>query len=491
MDIFLLSFIQLDEESSVSLYQQLYDAIRQGVLNGDLKAGARLPSHRDMADLLTVSRNTVVNALDQLVAEGYLVTRPRAGTYVTDKLPETFGKVVHADLPDEASPEGERRRSERSYNATDIPEYRPADHVPFRVGSPDLDEFPWERWSQLVSQRLRYQPLPQFAYTRRCAGWEGLRTQITDYLAVARAVQCEPEQVIITTGAQQAIYLAGCALLDPGDRVLVEDPGYLGARRALCVAEAKLVPVTVDEQGIRIDSASGEARVVFTTPSRQAALGHTLSLARRCELVEWAQRVDGWIIEDDYDSEFRYDSRPIASLHSLDPYQRVIYIGTFSKVMFPSLRLGYVVVPPDLVDTFVNLRGIMDSYTPTPSQYALAEFMQDGDYTRHIRRMRQLYKHRRDVMVNALCEHMGEDIQLGPTDAGMNVTLHLPPNVSDTQLAATLHEAGINAEPLSVQYLDKSEVSQGLVLGYTGFTGERLTDAVRHMADIMRPVIRG
>ncbi|MEX0749989.1 MAG: PLP-dependent aminotransferase family protein, partial [Dehalococcoidia bacterium] len=349
--------VRLDPGSPEPMYRQLYDAVRKAVLDRTLAPGTRLPATRELARDLGVARNTVMLAFDQLIAEGYVEGRVGAGTYVTDALPD---ELLSARTPSRSPrrPAAGRALSERgrmlsrtrvTLNPPDQPERRA-----FRMGMPDFAAFPFREWARITS-RLWRDPPHELLFYGDPAGYAPLRAQIAAYVGAARAVQCDVSQVMVVAGSQHALELAARLLVDPGDAVWIEDPGYLGARAALQSSGARLVPVPVDDEGIDVEAGMrrcADARVAYVTPSHQFPLSVTMSLGRRLALLDWAARANAWILEDDFDSEYRYAGRPLASLQGLDGYARVIYIGTFSKVMFPSLRIGYMVVPPDLVDAF-------------------------------------------------------------------------------------------------------------------------------------------
>ena len=307
------------------------------------------------------------------------------------------------------------------------------------------------------------------------------------YLGAARGVQCDWRQVVILTGAQQGIELASRLLIDPGDDVWHEEPGYLGARGAFLTAGANVVPIRVDADGLDVDAGiatAPDARLAYVTPSHQFPLGATMSLARRLALLAWADRANAWILEDDYDSEFRYDGRPIAAVQGLDAAGRVIYIGTFNKVMFPSLRLAYLVAPPDLVDAVVAARALGDGHPPVQSQAALTDFIADGHFGSHVRQMRALYQERRDVLIDALRARLGEAARLGPVEAGMHLTVTLPRGADDRALADSADAVGLAVDFLSRHYLSRP-LTRGLLLGFTGSPAADLRRGVQALARLL------
>src|SRR6516162_1502446 len=373
---FFLPAISIDRASALPLYRQLYEAMRQAILLGSLRKGLRLPSTRHLATELRVSRNIVVMAFEQLLAEGYVECKTGAGTFVTSVLPE---EVLHVH----GSPvKGNRTPSRRSKVIKRVPHLDgrfccaipSADpklrYAPFRYGLPALDELPLDLWGRLLARHCRKAPA-EIAVHGEAAGLLRLREAIATYVGVVRGVRCHAGQIIVVNGSQQAIDLAARVLADPGDVAIIEDPGYIGARSALQAAGMKLTPIGVGREGLRVELLSQKhlsAKLVYVTPSHQFPLGVVLSLANRLQLLDWVANNDAWIIEDDFDSEYRYESKPIPALQGLDRSDRVIYIGTFSKVLFPSLRFGYLIVPEDLLDTFLAARWVSDRCSPLIEQ---------------------------------------------------------------------------------------------------------------------------
>ena len=493
-DIFLLSVIHLDDQAATPLYQQLYESLRTAIIAGQLGGGVRLPSIRDLTTLLQVSRNTVTNALDQLIAEGYLQTRPGAGTFVIDPLPDELLRVEADDYPPSPSPaptpRSSSQRSRLIVTSAQNWEMGNLQNPAFQYGLPALDHFPHAIWARLSARHHRDSSTQQLDLTATAGGYRPLREAIVDYLQAARGVRCEVDQVIIVSGAHQAIYLTAMILLDPGDPILVEEPGFTSAHRTFRSVGAELAPVPLDAEGMdlkRAPKTDKPPRVAFIKPSRQHPTGRTMTLERRWEFIDWARRVNGWIIEDDYGSAFHYTQRPLPALQGLDTAQRVIYLGTFSKVMFPSLRLGYVVAPPDLIDKFMSLRSIVDSYIPTPSQVILADFMEQGHFTRHLRRMRQLYAERRDFFVETVQKLWGNSLTLESTHAGTSVTAWLPDSVDDIRVQRQLSAKGITVMPISPCYLTRPPRS-GLLFGYAACDEEIIKAGLEHVKDVLEKV---
>jgi GntR family transcriptional regulator/MocR family aminotransferase len=355
---------------------------------------------------------------------------------------------------------------------------------------PELAAFPFETWARLLAKHWR-RPPTSFLIGSDPLGWRPLREAIAVYLGTARAVRCEPGQILIVSGAQQALDLAARVLVDPGDSTWIEEPGYTGLRGALIASGATLVPVPVDAEGISVKAGMARgprARMACVSPSHQYPLGITMSLARRLELLDWARASDAFILEDDYDSEYRYAGRPLAALQGLDADGRVIYVGTMSKVMFPGLRLGYMVVPKHLVPAFTAVRRITDPHPPMLAQPALAEFIAEGHLAQHIRRMRHLYAARQKLFLEHAGRAAGDLITVEPAEAGMHLVGYLPPELDDRAVSAAARARGIEAPPLSAYYLEQS-ARGGLLLGYTGVTEGEIVRGVRELAAAIRDVI--
>ena len=480
----LLGTLALDRTGEEALYRQLYFAIRDAILQGRLRPGTRLPSSRSLAADLDVSRNTVVIAFDQLLAEGYVEGRTGAGTYVSATLPEE----LLAARPGQAGPQagaapGEDRLSKRGRFLAGIRSPGFAQPRPFSPALPELARFPFDEWARLLARHWRY-PKQEFLVGGDAAGYAPLRAAIAAYLGAARAVRCDPDQVLIVSGAQQALDLATRVLIDPGDRVWIEDPGYAGIRGALVASGAALVPVPLDAEGI--DVAAGcrrapEARLAIVTPSHQYPLGVTMSLTRRLELLDWARAAGAFIIEDDYDSEYRYAGRPLAALQGLDGGGRVIYIGTFSKVMFPGLRLGYLVAPTDLVEAFRGLRQLVDSHPSSVAQAALADFIAEGYLAAHVRRMRALYARRQAGFLAEMHKRLGGRLSVAPDESGMHLIGYLPDSADDVALSRAAAERGVVVAALSRLYID-APPRKGLMLGYAGVAEPAMRRAVAALA---------
>lgn len=476
--------VVVDRSGPVSLQRQIFEQIRDLILSGRTPAGLRLPSSRKFSVELGVSRNSVTAAFDQLIAEGYVEARTGAGSFVTEHLPEET-------LSARAGPEMEKPEagipaqvSRRGQILADTRSGRSLRRAKFSPGLPALDHFPSEIWARYLARSWRNPDVSLYS-GMAAAGYLPLREAIADYLNSVRAADCSSEQIIIVSGAQQAMAIAAQVLTDHGDSVFVEDPGYKGIHGALLATGLERVPVPVDEEGFDIELAeemSAETKVASVTPSHQYPLGVTMSLPRRLKLLDWANRTGGWIIEDDYDSEYRYSGRPLAALQGLEADSRVAYIGSFSKVLFPSLRIGYLVVPKALSETFVRVRSALDDHPSAIAQPALARFMQDGHFASHIRKMRRLYQGRRQKLIEVLSTHGNDLFDIDPSESGMHVVVRFRggfgPAGSDVAAAEKAQARGYGAIPLSIHYSGASAVN-GLLLGFASLPDDEIeADAI-------------
>ncbi|HEV8431053.1 MAG TPA: PLP-dependent aminotransferase family protein [Pyrinomonadaceae bacterium] len=480
--------IPFERTSSVPFYKQLYEGYRAAILSGRLSPGQRLPSTRALAADLRISRLPIVNAFEQLLHEGYIEGKTGLGTFVNNSIPDDLSRPVLAPRRD--TRQGRPVQQTRSAGVTLSHSNTPSNQGalgPFRVSLPALEHFPHKLWSGLVSRHAKSLSIELMAYGEPSGYWP-LREAIAQYLRTARAVRCEASQVLIVSGSQMALQICALALLKPGDAVCIEDPGYPEARKALGISGATLIPIPVDDEGIdvtRIASLTRRAHAVYVTPSHQYPLGVSMSAARRLELLDWARRNRSWIIEDDYDSEFRYASRPVGALQGMDAESQVIYMGTFSKVLFPSLRIGYMVVPPALLTTFTEIREALDIFSPTLYQLVLTDFLQEGHFARHLRRMRAVYEARRNALVYSLGETCGEVLKLYNADAGLHLTALLPKSFDDCELVSRAAQRGISATALSSCFATKASRS-GLILGFGGADEERIKAAVQVLAELIR-----
>jgi GntR family transcriptional regulator/MocR family aminotransferase len=444
--------VALDRRSRVPMNRQIYASIRDAIRAGRLAARTRLPASRVLARDLSVSRTTVVLAYEQLEAEGYITGRRSAGSFVEDLPLESLAPRNRARSALDPSQEQVARRLVALARQAAGPPHVHAAPVPFRIGEPALDLFPARLWARLYSKQTRRSAGSPLGYGG-VGGYLPLRAAIADYVRSTRAVNTSADQVIITRGAQQAIHLAVRVLLAPGDRVWVEDPGYLTARAIFQSAGAAVVPVPVDAEGLIVSDGMARApraRLAYVAPSHQFPLGATMTLARRLALLEWASRSGAWVLEDDYDSEFRYAGPPLASLQGLDTAERVVYIGTFSKTMFPALRLGYAIVPSALADAFLAAQALVDHVAPTFEQMALREFIEDGHFSRHVRRMRAEYASRQEALLAGISRELEGLVHAAPAEAGMHVVGWLSSRGADAAAISNRARAdGVEAAPLS------------------------------------------
>ena len=482
--------LPLDRNVGIPIYRQVYDGLRRAILDGRLRPGQRIPSTRSLAADLGVSRLPVLSAYEQLLHEGYLVGRTGSGTFVSKDLPDELLRVPAAARLTPAAQRSSGARRGAVLNQP-LPASWSLPVVPFQVGLPALDLFPHAAWAKLVARQVRAETVDRLAYGDP-AGLRSLRIAVAEHLRASRAVRCEADQVLIVPGSQAALRIAANTLLEPGDRVAIEEPGYFGAHRAFRAAGATIVPVPVDAEGVNVTALhrrGGETRVVYVTPSHQYPLGMTMSAARRFALLNWAAHNQAWILEDDYDSEFRYVSRPVGALQGMDSQDRVIYIGTFSKALFPAVRVGYVVVPRPLWTRFLDARFAFDVFTPTLYQRALAEFLQRGHFDRHLRRMRSAYLERRNALLRGLARHCGDLVGVHNSDAGLHVTVLLREGVDDEGVAARLGRRGLAAFALSTSYVGPTR-RQGLLLGFGCATPHRLFQATRILGEVLREQAR-
>ncbi|GKQ53461.1 PLP-dependent aminotransferase family protein [Bradyrhizobium sp. Ce-3] len=464
--------------------RQIAQALRAAIANGELKAGEYLPSTRALSASLGVARGTVTEAFEQLQAEGYLESQVGAGTRVAPTLAEQARPVrpPAGRGPNKSAPIALPPRAMRLAKVAAA--FTPMPEVPFAIAVPGGAVAPDDNWRRL-GNRVRASRAAAPASYGDPRGLMELRQAIADYVRKSRAVHCEPEQVVITAGTQQGLYLAGRVLLSAGDRVWAEDPAYPGMTAVLDDLDLVTTRVGVDAQGIDIDAAIAacpHARAAFVTPSHQYPLGMPLSMARRNALVTWAEQRNAWIVEDDYDSELRYAGHPFPSMQGLAP-ARVIYLGTLSKVLFPSLRLGYVVAPLPLIDAFAGARALLDRHSPTADQHVLAAYMREGLFEAHIRRIRGVYAARRATLIAALERHMPQGVTLQPSDQGMHLLLWLPHGLDDVQLAKTALAAGIVVRPISPMY--QAAARCGLMLGFGGFEPEELEAAAKRLRRVI------
>ncbi|WP_144328468.1 MocR-like pyridoxine biosynthesis transcription factor PdxR [Tepidimonas charontis] len=472
--------------SGLPLNRRLYEALRRAIADGRLGAGERLPSSRALAHDLGLSRNTVVAALEQLGAEGYLSSRVGSGTYVQEHLqtPVAGGRRGPARNPSALpglSVRGRRLATDAGAAELEI--------QPFTPGPADFSAFPLALWQRLQNRHWRAARPEMLDYTTS-GGYGPLRRAVADYLRVSRSVRLLPEQVLITTGTQQSLELCARLLADAGETVWIEDPAYWGAVKAFTACDLRLYPTAVDRDGWAPPAADAPApRLIYVTPSHQYPSGAVLTLLRRHALLQAARAANAWVLEDDYDSEFRFDAAPLASLAGLDEEGRVCYLGTFSKVLYPGIKLGYLVVPPPLVEAF--RRAHYDLHRPgqLPLQAALAEFMELGHFATALRRARQTYAERRATLLRALQPLLANPgVHLSGAAQGLHLCLHLPSAVDDQALAATLARDGLSVRPLSAYCLQRRDW-RGLLIGYGYAQPALIEPCARRLAAVVQQAL--
>jgi len=482
----------LDRSQEKPLFAQLYAEICQLILNQRLAGGAKLPGSRALAEDLDISRTTVVSAYGQLEAEGYIEARRGAGVFVVEGLNE--GPVEGIEQPaatttNTSVPEN-MITSRRSADLKSVRAQRSA-VLAFDAGKPDLGSFPFEQWSRILAKSWRRPSIGQL-YEGENGGYLPLREEISTYLGQARGLTCSADQIILTSSTHEAIEVLSQVLLDEGDEVWIEDPAYHSAWQAFIRARVKPIAVRVDEEGFSLDKAlakTSAARLAFITPSRQYPLGQTMSLSRRLALIEWARTHNTWLVEDDYDSEYRYRGQPLAPLAARDGFARTIYLGSFSKVMFPSLRLSYIVAPKALVKPLLAAFQSTGKQASIVAQPALAEFMAAGYFAQHIRRTRRLYAKRHMALVEAL-GRFGDDLfEVQHYDNGMHIVAHFKPEVisslSDVEAVTFLRQHNLIASALS-QSFHLNPKPQGLILGFAAVPEEDIVPNVKRLTELLR-----
>lgn len=473
-------------QRSGPVVRQVYDQVRGAILAGALPSGERLPSSRDLASRLGVARASVVSAYEQLLAEGYAEGRRGAGTFVAADLASVIDAppaTAPVDRP-QTAPELPERALDTALDPpiTTLPGERP-----FNTGRTLLDARALDAWRRATRRALHDLGPAHFGYADPC-GEPELRAAICDYLRAARGVRCQPEQLIVTSGAQHSVDIIARVLVEPGAPVWVEDPGYPSTIHALTAAGGALCHVPVDAEGLVVEEGIAQAagaKAAFVTPSHQYPLGSTLSMARRLELLAWARSAGAWIVEDDFSSEFRYAGPPLTSLQGLDGGERVIYVGTFNKAIFPGLRLGYLVAPRPLAPALAQARRLMDRQPSSLSQAIVLDFMQSGQFAGHIRRRRVAYRGQRDALVVALEAHAGGFLQVDAPDQGMHLIAYLGGDLSDLVVESAAAEAGVIVRGISPLYR-RAPPRQGLMLGFSGFAPAQMAPAATRLGEVLR-----
>lgn len=489
------------ERADSPLYVQLYQQLREHILSGLLGEGRSLPSARTMARDLRVSRNTVDTAIGLLAADGFVTRRVGAGTVVASpdhiapfgrraklETPQTARTPVRTSTAAARAPSTAASLSTRGAllaRCGDAEREADSRGLPSTV---DVAAFPVAEWNRLLARSMRERGM-RGLQTADPQGDHALRRAISEHVRLARGVRCSAEQVLIVSSTQQALDLIGRLLIDSGDRVLMEDPGYPSARMSFEAAGATVGYLPVDRHGAVTDKLASEraARLLYVTPSHQFPLGVTLSLTRRMAALAWARQRQAWIVEDDYDSEFRYDGRPIAALQGIDRDGRVLYIGTFNKVLFPGLRVAYLILPTSLVESFASARRLADGGSPSFTQAALAAFVRSGRFAAYLRRMRGVYASRRDVLVQRL-EGLAPQLRVGSSDTGLHLVAHLPSTADDVALAAAAAGFGLGVAPLSNYYASRTR-RRGLLLTFGATSPLEIGASIDALAPMLRRTV--
>ena len=478
-----------------SLFRWLYDEIRVAIVEGRLEPGARLPSTRSIADQHGIARGTVVAAFDQLATEGYVESGVGDGTFVrpmsaaartetrpVERTPRTKSKPQHPTL-------SARGRSLAEHPFPQLWSNRKVET--FQLDRPALDAFPIKLWSRLAARRLR-RAVPSLLTSSGIFGFRPLREAIADYVGLRRGVKCTADEVVITTGTQQSLDLIARLTLDRGDRVWMEDPGYAGATSLLRALGAQVVGVPVDDAGIDCEAVPKrfrQAKLAYVTPSCQFPLGLTLSLERRLALLRWAHERSAWIFEDDYDSQLQFSGRPLAALCSLDTGGQVVYSNSFNKMLFTSLRMGFLVLPPPLIDAVAAARSILDRFPSVLDQATLCDFLTEGHMDQHMRRMRELYESRLDTLTRAVQRDLDGVLQLKPGQGGLQVVGWLGENIDEIEACDAAAAQGINSVPLSKLTIDR-KMPPALVLGVASADVGAIRQAVARLGNVLRPLQR-
>lgn len=489
-DAYMLDFaITLDSDVPLPLHRQLYEELRQAILNGRLLPRQRLPSTRSLAKSLGISRSTVTQSYEQLISEGYLETVVGSGTFVCAQLPDDLLQAASVEFCGQrVASLAQISRYAAHVDAMDVPGIvEPDTPINFRYGRPAFDEFPIMLWRKLFARRCQTHR-DWLDYSIDPLGYRPLRTAIAHYLSRSRAVQCHPDQILITNGVQQALYLVTRLLLNPGETLAIEEPGYLSARRIFVAQGAKLLPIPVDKSGLVVEELANVAttlvKLVYVTPSHQFPTGAILSLPRRLELLSWAQQTGTLILEDDYDSEYRYGDRPIPALQGLDHHNSVLYMGTFSKVLFPALRLGYLVLPLLLVRLFSRTKWLSDRHLPVLEQQVLTDFIEEGHLERHLRKMRRLYDQRRQALVQALQNYLGEQVTILGERAGIHLMVHFDTALTEDEVICRAAQIGVGLPSARPHYLYPKHTNE-FILGYAELAEEKLEEGIRRLAQIL------
>ncbi|MEN6328184.1 MAG: PLP-dependent aminotransferase family protein [Syntrophomonas sp.] len=460
----------INRNDNIPLIRQIYEQIRLRILHGELCQGERLPSTRDLAESLSVSRNVVLEAYDQLIAEGYMTSRQGSGTYVAE------GAYWHTSYLDQSLDLNRNQATEMKYDKS---------LIDFRFGVPALDLFPKKKWSQMYQNVCADSPSSAFGYGAP-EGCLELRQVLSHYLVKTRGVYCEPEQVIITTGAIQAIYLVANQMLSARDKLVTEDPLNINIRRIFLNTGADVLSIAVDEQGIRADLVpiNINLKLIYTTPSHQFPLGSTLSVQRRIELLKIARQTGCYILEDNYDNEFRFEGTPVSTLQGLDP-ERVIYTGTFSKILSPALRIGYLIVPPKLISEFRRLKNLLDHHSPTLNQLALARFIEQGYFERHIAKMKKVYKRRQEAILKGCGSYFPERVKVTGNSTGLHLIVEFNDVIFTDEVLGKLKKAGVNVYPVEMYAVNKGCYNNKIMLGYGNVNEEEIIEGIKRIKSVL------
>ncbi len=474
--------LSLDTDDTIPLYRQIYAQIREMILSDALPAGTALPSSRDLAGKYHVARVTVTTAYEQLQAEGFVTAHVGAGTRVADALaalhePEPF-RPTFSKWGEGVAASGQA--------VVEAVVTKP--EIDFGFGRSFPHIFPYDIWRRLLARYLSTDDTMLSRYGS-VAGFHPLRAAVANYLRRLRGVNCTAEQVVIVSGIQQALDILARLLLEPGDEVLVETPGYPDALKLFQLHQAVLTALPVDEEGFPVEKIpeNSQARFAFVTPSNQFPKGGTMPLERRLALLQWAQEHEALVLEDDYDGELRYSEHPLAALQGLDEDGRVVYLGTFSKVLFPALRLGYLVLPPVLLAPFLQAKQLVDRGAPTLTQAAVADFITEGHFERHLRRLRQAYGRRRQVLVQALQEHLGDKIQYSNAEAGLHVMVYLNDAIDEAAVVRKAAEAGVGVYPGESYHVHKAP-RPSILLGFSGLNEKEIREGIQRLAVVLENI---
>lgn len=468
------------------LKDQLYHAFREAILDGRLHPRMKLPSSRALSETMQISRNSVLQGFDRLIDEGYLLTKPGSGTYVSDTIPDELIAIPNRSDVSVQAFDSALELNPQLLEMARLRDKGNTRHSMFNIGVGCVDLFPHQLWGRLLGRVWRQSRKTQGKHSHS-AGHLPLREAISDYARSTRGLNCTPEQIIIVNGTQQAINLTAQVLLQQGDEVWLDEPGYDGALGAFLSQNLQVRPVSLDDEGTKIAEAIQQwpsVKLAFTAPSHQFPLGGTLSLPRRLALLDWAAEQNKWILEDDYNSEFRYSARPIQALQGLDKQQRVIYAGTFSKMLLPELRLGFLVVPPKLVDAFNLAKHYADSHTAYLEQATLALFIAEGHYARHVRRVRKACLARQTALITAIEQYLPDKLSVQTSDSGIHLVCWLKGGLTEDEVINKCRQLSLGAQPLS-RYCQAPYPRQAILLGYAAHTPDELRENIKNLAQVL------